>query len=149
MERALKELLPDGIFKDVTPVRSRNMQRIRGRNNKTTEFRLRMALVRAGIKGWKVRPERVEGKPDFAFLKKKIAIFADGCFWHGCPIHGTWPKSNSDFWRNKIKTNQKRDVDVTRQLKKAGWKIVRIWEHEKPTNATKKIVGALRSDRRQ
>ena len=59
-----------------------------------------------------------------------MAVFVDGCFWHGCPEHGTWPKANAEFWEAKIKRNQERDADTNRQLEKAGWILVRVWEHD-------------------
>jgi DNA mismatch endonuclease (patch repair protein) len=68
-------------------------------------------------------------RPDFVFLKSRTAIFVDGCFWHGCPKHGTQPKGNRVFWRRKFSANKKRDVLVTRTLRRAGWRVLRIWEH--------------------
>jgi len=68
--------------------------------------------------------------PDFVFPKPKLALFVDGCFWHGCPKHGTQPKGNAAFWRKKISGNQARDRLVTWTLRKAGWRVFRIWEHE-------------------
>jgi len=79
-------------------------------------------------------------KADIVFRAIKIAVFVDGCFWHGCPIHGTQAKANAEFWRNKIKQNQLRDLDTNEKLKKAGWKVVRVWEHENPEKAAEKIL---------
>lgn len=70
------------------------------------------------------------GKPDIVFLSKKIAVFVDGCFWHGCPLHGVRPKTNVDFWANKIQGNISRDRDVTLDLESQGWIVLRFWEHE-------------------
>ncbi|MGA7193765.1 MAG: DNA mismatch endonuclease Vsr [Anaerolineales bacterium] len=70
------------------------------------------------------------GKPDFVFPKRKIALFVDGCFWHGCPKHSSAPKSNRRFWMKKLKANKERDKFVNRELRKSGWKVVRVWEHE-------------------
>jgi DNA mismatch endonuclease, patch repair protein len=70
------------------------------------------------------------GKPDFVFPKQKIALFVDGCFWHGCPQHGTMPKNNRPFWEKKLAGNVERDAYVARQLRKMGWKVIRVWEHE-------------------
>ena len=70
------------------------------------------------------------GKPDFVFRKKKVIVFIDSCFWHKCPRHYIQPKSNLNYWRPKIARNVKRDKQVNRILKKEGWKVLRIWEHE-------------------
>jgi len=104
------------------------MSRIRGSGNKDTELRLIEIFRMHGITGWRRRHVLV-GKPDFVFPRQKIAVFVDGCFWHGCPAHATWPKQNAEFWRTKILGNRKRDRAVSRQLKKSGWRVLRIWEH--------------------
>lgn len=105
------------------------MSRIRGRGNKGTEQAL-VSLLRAHkITGWR-RNQPEFGKPDFVFPKQRIAVFVDGCFWHGCPQHGTLPKNNSAFWHNKLTTNKARDLLVSRTLRKNGWRVLRIWEHE-------------------
>jgi DNA mismatch endonuclease (patch repair protein) len=72
----------------------------------------------------------VFGKPDFIFRAAKLAVFVDGCFWHGCPKHATKPKSNRSFWATKLSRNKARDVVVTRTLRKLGWRVIRIWEHD-------------------
>jgi DNA mismatch endonuclease (patch repair protein) len=69
----------------------------------------------------------------------------DGCFWHGCPKHATWPKSNAEWWRLKIEGNRQRDRDTNTQLRKSGWKVVRVWEHEDPLTASLRIVGIVRA----
>jgi len=109
--------------------RSEVMSRIRSRGNQATELALAKLFRRHKITGWR-RNQKVFGKPDFIFPKHKLAVFVDGCFWHGCPKHGTQPKSNAAFWRKKISRNQIRDRLVTRTLRKAGWRVLRIWEHE-------------------
>ena len=109
--------------------RSEVMSRICGRGNKDTELALAKLLRRHGIKGWR-RYQPVFGKPDFVFPKLKLAIFVDGCFWHGCPKHATKPANNRAFWRRKLSSNKKRDQVVNQTLRKAGWRVVRIWEHE-------------------
>jgi DNA mismatch endonuclease (patch repair protein) len=109
--------------------RSAVMARIRGSGNKDTELRL-IALMRAvRITGWR-RNSTLIGKPDFVFPKLRLAVFVDGCFWHGCPIHATQPKQNAEFWLTKIARNQVRDRLVSRTLRKTGWRVLRIWEHE-------------------
>lgn len=69
-------------------------------------------------------------KPDFVFRHLRVALFVDGCFWHGCPKHATQPKTNAAFWRDKIAANRARDRRVTRVLRALGWRVLRIWEHE-------------------
>lgn len=81
----------------------------------------------AGITGWR-RGSPLPGKPDFVFRTEKVAIFVDGCFWHGCPRHGRTPKSRSDFWLNKLAQNVRRDRAVTLALRASGWMVLRIWE---------------------
>ena len=87
-----------------------------------------MALFRAhGITGWR-RGVRLFGKPDFVFRAAKVAVFVDGCFWHGCPRHATMPANNRAFWQAKLARNAARDCEVTRTLRKAGWRVLRVWE---------------------
>jgi len=105
------------------------MSRIRSRGNKNTEVALAKLFRRNKIIGWR-RNRKVFGKPDFVFPKLKLALFVDGCFWHGCPKHGTQPKGNRTFWKNKFARNKARDVLVTRTLRRAGWRVLRLWEHE-------------------
>jgi len=109
--------------------RSDVMSKIRSKGNKNTELTLINIFKKHGIKGWR-RNWKLEGKPDFVFLKLKIAIFVDGCFWHRCPKHYIKPRNNKDFWENKISKNVKRDKQVNRTLKSKGWKVIRIWEHD-------------------
>ena len=129
MEKKLKEKLPAGKFLNVPAVRSRTMAAIRGKNNKTTELALRMALVRSRISGWRLNAVNLPGKPDLFFERKKVAVFVDGCFWHGCPRCGHVPKTRAKFWHAKIQRNKLRHIFVARQLRKKGIRVVRIWEH--------------------
>ncbi|MBN8246025.1 MAG: very short patch repair endonuclease [Verrucomicrobia bacterium] len=69
-------------------------------------------------------------RPDFVFRAQRVTVFVDECFWHGCPRHATWPKQNGAFWREKLEGNRSRDRRVNRALRRAGWRVVRIWEHE-------------------
>jgi DNA mismatch endonuclease, patch repair protein len=110
--------------------RSEVMASIRGKGNRSTEWKLRARLISAGISGWKMRAIEVHGKPDFIFPNEKIAIFLDGCFWHGCRKCRTIPVSNRDFWKKKIEGNKKRDREVGRKLGKTGWLVLRFWEHQ-------------------
>ena len=109
--------------------RSDVMSRIRGRGNKDTELALVKLLRRNRITGWR-RNQKVFGKPDFIFRKSRLALFVDGCFWHGCPKHSTQPKGNRTFWKNKFARNKARDLLVTCTLRAQGWHVLRIWEHE-------------------
>ncbi len=118
----------DGRTDMMTPdQRSRCMSRIRGKNTKP-EIMLRRALWKRGYR-YRIH-HKLPGRPDLAFPGKEIAVFIDGCFWHGCPEHAVSPKSNADFWRKKIQGNIDRDAKVTAELEKAGWKVLRFWEHE-------------------
>jgi DNA mismatch endonuclease (patch repair protein) len=89
-----------------------------------------MSLVRAGVRGWKLHPEELPGRPDFYFEMAKLALFVDGCYWHGCPKCGHIPKTRTAFWEAKIKRNQERDKMKNLELRKLGTKSLRIWEHE-------------------
>lgn len=106
------------------------MAAVRGRNNRTTERRLRYALVRAGVSGWKLHPPDLQGRPDFYFPENSVAVFVDGCFWHGCPRCGHYPKHNQEFWRTKIARNKTRDRETTARLRELGVAVLRFWEHE-------------------
>jgi DNA mismatch endonuclease (patch repair protein) len=79
---------------------------------------------------------------DIVFPKACLAVFVDGCFWHGCPLHGTQPKSNADWWRLKIRQNMNRDRDTNRRLQKLGWDVLRIWEHEAEAVAPERVIEA-------
>jgi len=109
--------------------RSDVMARIRGSGNRGTELRLIELLRMEGISGWR-RHRPVFGKPDFVFPSLKLAVFVDGCFWHGCPKHASKPVNNAAFWTKKLTANKARDRLVTRTLRARGWRVVRIWEHE-------------------
>ncbi len=130
MERVLQAYLPGGKFQGTTAQHSKTMQAVRGKNNRTTEKRLRFGLVRRGIDGWKVRPRGLRGNPDFFFPAARVAIFVDGCFWHGCDACGHVPRKNSDFWATKISRNRKRDKKTSRGLKRQGVHVLRFWEHQ-------------------
>jgi DNA mismatch endonuclease, patch repair protein len=107
--------------------RSDVMSRIRSHGNKATELALAKLFRKNKINGWR-RHQPLFGKPDFLFPKARLAVFVDGCFWHGCPRHATQPKNNRAFWRRKFSRNKARDLLVNRELRKLGWRVVRIWE---------------------
>jgi DNA mismatch endonuclease (patch repair protein) len=134
MDRALREILPDGGFRDVSPARSRAMGKVRGKGNRTTERRLRSALVSAGIRGWRLHAKDMPGCPDFYFARERLAVFVDGCFWHGCRKCGHVPKTNSVFWKKKLERNRMRDRRQRRMLERQGIVVVRFWEHELRTS---------------
>lgn len=107
--------------------RSEIMSKVKSKGNISTEIALIKIFKEKKIKGWR-RGSLLPGKPDFILPKFKIAIFADGCFWHGHSCKKKSPKSNAAFWENKIAQNRKRDRSVNKSLIKLGWKVVRIWE---------------------
>lgn len=119
--------------------RSEVMSRIRGQGNKRTELALIKIFRQLGITGWRRRYPAF-GKPDFAFPALRLAVFVDGCFWHCCPKHKTRPQSNKEFWEKKLETNRRRDREVNRELKKRGWLVLRIWEHELKKMNEKKLI---------
>ncbi|WP_024905200.1 very short patch repair endonuclease [Robbsia andropogonis] len=127
-----------------SPEASRRMAKIRQKGT-SAEIALRRELYRRGLRyrvDFKIlkKPRRVA---DVAFPGLMIAIFVDGCFWHGCPEHATWPKQNSDFWRQKIEMNRVRDADTNERLRSAGWTVLRFWEHELPTEAADIVAQAV------
>lgn len=103
------------------------MQQVKSKHNISTELKLIQFFKSNSITGWR-RNYNLFGKPDFVFPSKKIAVFVDGCFWHGHNCRNLKPKSNTDYWINKILRNRNRDKLVTKTLTNEGWKVVRIWE---------------------
>lgn len=131
--------------------RSELMSRIRSSHNLTTELRLRALLRSAKLKGWR-RSYPLPGKPDFVFSRARLTIFVDGCFWHGhqCGRNLT-PRRNTTAWKQKIDATRRRDIQVTRNLRKLGWKVLRIWEcdlSQRPTRAIRWIKRAMGAKRR-
>lgn len=124
---------------------SQRMRKVRQKNT-SAEAVLRRELWMLGLR-YRIqvpvltRPRRVA---DLAFPGPRVAVFVDGCFWHGCPKHGTWPKQNADFWRAKILANQERDRDTDARLRAAGWEVVRVWAHENPSQAASLIAKIVR-----
>lgn len=113
-----------------TGVRTR-MSKQKSRNTRI-EMELRRALFARGLR-YRVHRKpvkEVRREADIVFGPAKVAVFVDGCFWHGCPEHATWPRNNAEFWRTKIETNRRRDLDTDARLIEAGWLAVRVWEHE-------------------
>ena len=133
--------MPDNMTKKQ---RSITMSKIRSKGNLSTELKMVELLKSSGIHGWR-RHQKLVGRPDFIFRDKKIAVFIDGCFWHGCPRCFIKPKSNVKYWFAKIARNKDRSKEVNRELKSLGWTVLRFWEHsfKRPQNILKKIVNVL------
>lgn len=124
-----------------SPGRRRNMQANRGRDT-GPELALRRLLHAQGFR-YRVsaRPLRsVRRTADLVFRSARVAVFVDGCFWHRCPAHATDPKTNSDYWKPKLERNVERDRETDLLLKEAGWLSVRVWEHEDPQVASRRIA---------
>lgn len=137
--------------------RSAVMAAIKGRGNRSTELAVRGMLKSRGITGWRANLASIPGKPDFAFPKIKLAVFVDGCFWHGCKRclrRRRKPETNAAYWRNKIRTNIVRDSRVNRRLNRLGWAVLRIREHSVTKNGAgvinrlMKKISITTSDRR-
>jgi DNA mismatch endonuclease (patch repair protein) len=126
------------------------MASVKGSGNRSTERRLRFALVRAGLKGWRLHFRQLPGKPDFFFPKESVVVFADGCFWHGCRKCGHVPNKRSAFWAAKIRRNRLRDRSATRLLRDRGFVVLRFWEHEieTPRRCVERVRSALRRSTR-
>ena len=132
-------------FEAPTPGRSRNMAAIK-RKDTRPETALRSALHRQGMRFRKDLPIRTAHRlvrPDIVFTRQKLAVFVDGCFWHGCPDHGTMPGRNSEWWRWKIGRNQARDRDTDEKLNALGWTVIHIWEHEDSDDAAELVAHAV------
>jgi DNA mismatch endonuclease, patch repair protein len=117
------------------------------RRDTPAEVALRSALHRLGLR---FRLHRsIDGvprtRPDIVFVSAKIAVFVDGCFWHGCPDHGSTPKANGEWWVRKLAANVERDRRYDAALRAAGWTVVRIWEHEDPSAAAARIFKLVRT----
>jgi DNA mismatch endonuclease (patch repair protein) len=107
---------------------------------------LRSRLHQRGLRFRKDHPLRVGSRvvrPDVVFPRARVAVFVDGCFWHRCPVHATTPKTNRAFWQAKLEANVRRDRLVDGALEKAGWRVVRVWEHEDPAVAAERVIIAL------
>lgn len=128
-----------------TPHVSRRMSVARRKDTKP-ELDLRRQLHARGLRYRVTYP--VPGRPrrtmDVAFTRAKVAVFVDGCFWHGCPEHATQPRANSEWWAQKLRMNVERDVDTNEVLAGQGWTVLRFWEHEDPTAMAGTIESAVR-----
>lgn len=126
-------------------VASRRMKLVRQRDT-AAEMEIQRLVHARGLRNCVNHPvlQKPRRTADMAFTKAHVAVLVDGCFWLGCPEHGTLAISNAKFWREKIETIQKRDIDTNKRLKAAGWKVIRFWEHEDPERVTNKIAQAVR-----
>lgn len=133
---------------ETTPATRARMSRQRSRDTKVElELRRRLHALRLRFRIHRRPLTGVRREADVILGPARIAVFVDGCFWHGCPEHATWPRHNAEFWRTKIERNQERDRDTDARLADAGWLAVRVWEHENPDEAAARIA-ALSAERR-
>ncbi len=109
--------------------RSQIMRKVKASGNKSTEIRLIKLFKKSGITGWR-RHYPVKGHPDFVFIDKRVAIFVDGCFWHGHDCRNTRPDDNREYWDKKRERNIRHDQEVTALFERRGWTVLRIWECE-------------------
>jgi DNA mismatch endonuclease (patch repair protein) len=145
--------VPNGPFSPRTsvapsPAKSAEMSRV-GRRDTAPEVALRSELHR---RGFRFRVDRaaaadVRSRADLIFGPARLAVYVDGCFWHSCPEHATKPRSNVEFWEQKLKRNRERDREIDRLLRERGWEVLRVWEHEDPVDAADRVETALRSRR--
>ena len=123
----------------------KSMQSNKGRDTKP-ELALRKAAHALGLRyRVSVRPiTEVRRTADLVFSKAKVAVFMDGCFWHGCPQHHTKSATNAEYWAEKLRRNRERDEETDRLLAEAGWRVLRIWEHEEPSEAAHRVAKLVR-----
>lgn len=125
------------------------MERQRRRDTKP-ELALRRELHRLGLR-YRVDTVPLPGlrrRADVVFPRARIAVYVDGCFWHSCPVHGTRPKANSEWWATKLEANMTRDGDTDSRLVAAGWRVLRVWEHEDPATAARRVLALVHGQRR-
>ena len=120
--------------------RLKTMRAVKSSNTRL-ERKLYAMLAGMGLHGWRRHAADVSGKPDVVFPERKLAVFVDGCFWHGCPIcERKLPETNPEYWRQKIRRNAERDAQNVAALTADGWRVVRIWEHELKPKADRSDV---------
>jgi DNA mismatch endonuclease (patch repair protein) len=123
----------------------RRMVAARGRDT-SPEKALRSRLHAMGFRFRVDHPlPGLRRRADISFVRARLVVFVDGCFWHGCPQHATWPKANAEFWRAKIETNRRRDADTNARLEAAGWRVLRFWEHEDAATVAETIAATVRA----
>lgn len=131
-------------MKPSSPEVSRRMSQVRNKDT-AAEMAVRRELHARGYR-YRVNlriPGGGRSRPDIAFTRHRIAVFIDGCFWHRCPEHATFPKSNAKWWADKLEANVIRDGDIDSDLTKAGWAVIRIWEHKATHDAVERIASAV------
>jgi len=114
------------------------------RRDTAPELELRSELHRRGLRFFVDRrplPGQ-RGRADIVFPRDRIAVFVDGCYWHHCPIHGTLPRTNTEWWEAKFRANGERDRDMNRRMVEAGWRVIRVWEHEPAERAADRVEAA-------
>lgn len=129
---------------EVTDARRQMMARIKGRDT-GPELSLRREVWALGLR-YRLQYRIGRSRPDMVFVGAKLAVFVDGCFWHGCPQHSTIPKNNRDFWAQKLRRNTERDAENTQWLEAQGWKVLRIWEHDieaSPADCARRVAAML------
>lgn len=107
------------------------------------ELALRSLLHRRGLrfrKDYRIDANGLRVRPDIVFTRARVAVFVDGCFWHHCPEHGEMPKANRSYWEEKFRRNTERDRLVDRELRGAGWTVLRFWEHDDPEQAAATVA---------
>jgi DNA mismatch endonuclease (patch repair protein) len=123
--------------------RSQVMAAVRSHGNRATELRLAALFRQHGITGWR-RKQNLVGKPDFIFRRYRSAVFVDGCFWHGCSSCYRRPATNRSYWDEKVRRNKERDQFVADSLRRGGWRVLRIWEHEFARSYQARLVRRIR-----
>jgi DNA mismatch endonuclease (patch repair protein) len=120
------------------------------RRDTRPEMALRRALHAMGLRYWVDRSPLagLRRRADLVFPGARVAVYIDGCFWHSCPQHGTSPKNNGAWWQAKLEANQARDADTDRRLAEANWAVLRIWEHEDPLVAARRVAETVALRRR-
>lgn len=122
------------------------MRAVGSSGNRTTERRLASLLAKGGLRGWVLRAKALPGTPDFLFPRESVAVFSDGCFFHGCPRCGHIPKTNTAYWRAKIARNRRRDATVSRKLRAMGYSVIRIREcqlRDMPARSLERVKRAI------
>ncbi len=143
--KSSKKAAKTPVLKSSSPAASARLRLQKSRNT-LCELALRSRLHRLGLRfrvHRKLLPD-TQRTADVVFGPLKIAVFVDGCFWHGCRRHIGWPKSNIDWWKQKIDRNRKRDKDTDRRLKQAGWTVIRVWEHDDPSLVASHVLKIIR-----
>lgn len=141
--------MPTGSPPPSSPAARATMLANRGRDTKP-ELAIRRRVHARGLRFYVNRRavSDLRRTADLVFPRARVAVFVDGCFWHACPDHGTWPKSNEQWWRQKLEANVARDRETDETLTAAGWIVIRAWEHEDPTEVADRVEQAVRTARR-